>query len=67
MLTYLAVRFGLALLLPFSGAMFGTLLEMLFWLGLGVYAIVLGVRFASRRVKSPRHLRAATNPVTFEP
>jgi hypothetical protein len=45
MLAYLAARLGFAVLLPLSGAARGgAVLEMFFWLGLGVYAVALGLR-----------------------
>jgi hypothetical protein len=51
MLTYLAARLGFAVLLTLSSidAQIGARTDLLFWLCLCVYALVLNLRFVSRK------------------
>lgn len=55
MAAYLAVRFGFAVLLTVHGvAQIGWRIEVLAWLAFGVYAIVVGLRWALTRARLRR-------------
>jgi len=53
MITYLAVRFGLATLLVVPGVRdVGWRIEVIAWLAFGLYAIVLSSRWAFSKIRS---------------